>query len=406
MVTTDQIGDRFDLPRVCTTVPAWWPVQPGPGTEPHHRLSVATRRVLAEHAKGFGPCEPPPPPGPLPVGDLATAVRTGLNPERTVTTRIRSRLKLPAGWSPPDPLEPVLAAPEFPTPMYRAVAELAPDLLLPDANAVPGNSVCLVGTNPWFVQALMAGLNHEMGRELLWRGYPTDQRGTCFRRFWDRAGAVPRLTGTQLDDIRPIPDWPLAQPLGTAGLPQPPEDGDGDEDTASALVLLIRGELLHRYPRTTIYAAKAAWRSGPGSALTLPDDAAEEHPRFGGTLPTDVTFFGFGISPDDARGTTTDPGWYIVFQQQPTEARFGLDVATPSAPTGTWGDLSWETVTVSGSGHVVLGATDPITVDPAADPRRLHFTTAATSAQIAAIVEQRPYRVAVHARALLPEPPP
>ena len=23
-----------------------------------------------------------------------------------------------------------------------------------------------------------------MGRELLWRGYPTDQRGTYFRRFW------------------------------------------------------------------------------------------------------------------------------------------------------------------------------------------------------------------------------
>ena len=37
----------------------------------------------------------------------------------------------------------------------------------------------------------MAGLNHEMARELLWRGYPTDQRGTVFRRFWDRAGAVP-----------------------------------------------------------------------------------------------------------------------------------------------------------------------------------------------------------------------
>jgi hypothetical protein len=95
-----------------------------------------------------------------------------------------------------------------------------------------------------------------------------------------------------------------------------------------------------------------------------------------------------------------------VFQQQPTEARFGLDVAAPSAPTGTWGDLSWEDVTASASGHVVLGTGDPITVSPTADPRGLHFTTAATSAQTAAVVEQRPYRVAVHARALLPEPGP
>ncbi|GAA4728014.1 hypothetical protein [Phytohabitans rumicis] len=400
MVSTDQIGERFDLPRVCTTGPEWWPKQPGPRREPHRGLAAVTRKVLAEHAKGFGPCSAPPPPDPLPVADLAKAVRTGLDPERAVTARIRARLTLPAGWSPPDALEPVLAAPEFPTPMYRAVAELAPDLLLPDANAVPGNSVCLVGTNPWFVQAVMAGLNHEIGRELLWRGFPTDQRGTCFRRFWDRAGAVPRLAGDRLDDIRPIPDWPLTQPLGAAGLP------DGNGPAASQLVLLVRGELLRRYPRTTIYAAKAAWRSGAGGDPTLPDGAQEEHPLFGGSLPPDVTFFGFGISPADARGSDIDPGWYIVFQQQPTEARFGLDVGAPSAPTGTWGDLSWADVTLSGSGHALLGATDPITVDPAADARGLHFTTAATSAQIAAIVEQRPYRVAVHAAALLPEPPP
>ena len=27
-----------------------------------------------------------------------------------------------------------------------------------------------------------------MGRELLWRDYPTDQRGTYFFRFWDPDG--------------------------------------------------------------------------------------------------------------------------------------------------------------------------------------------------------------------------
>ena len=30
----------------------------------------------------------------------------------------------------------------------------------------------------------MVGLNFEMGRELLWRGFPTDQRGTYFDSFW------------------------------------------------------------------------------------------------------------------------------------------------------------------------------------------------------------------------------
>ncbi len=31
----------------------------------------------------------------------------------------------------------------------------------------------------------MVGLNYEFGRKLLWREYPTDQRGSYFRQFWD-----------------------------------------------------------------------------------------------------------------------------------------------------------------------------------------------------------------------------
>ncbi len=406
MVSTDMVGDASDLPRLCTTMRDWWSRQPGPANEPHRGLAVPLREALVQHAGTLARCAAPGPAPPLPIGDLATAVRNGLDPERTVTVRVRSRLMLPPDWAPADPLEPVLAAPEFPTPMYRALVELAPDLLLPDANAVPTNSVRLVGTNPWFVQALMVGLNHEMSRELLWRGFPTDQRGSYFRRFWDRAGAVPPRTGAELDDIRPIHEWAPTEPLGAAGLPERAVVGP---EASSGLVLLVRGELLRRYPRATIYAAKAAWSTdASGSAVpVLPCDAAEQHPQFGGTLPPDISFVGFdGISTDSARGAgepTGDAGYYLVFQQQPTEARFGLDVSPPSVPTGTWGDLSWEAVAVSPSGHVVLSAADPITVDPALDPRGLHFNTRTTSAHIAAVVEQRPYRVAVHARALLPE---
>ena len=47
-------------------------------------------------------------------------------------------------------------------------------------------------TNPRFIESYMVGLNHEMARELLWREYPTDQRGTCFRQFWDLSAVVPR----------------------------------------------------------------------------------------------------------------------------------------------------------------------------------------------------------------------
>jgi len=95
----------------------------------------------------------------------------------------------------------------------------------------------------------------------------------------------------------------------------------------------------------------------------------------------------------------------VVLAEQPTETRLGLDADAPSVPTRTWGDLSWEAVGTPVGGHLALGATDPA-VDVSADTRGLHFTTGATSAQLAAVLEQRPYRVALHARRLLPEPTP
>ena len=36
----------------------------------------------------------------------------------------------------------------------------------------------------------MVGLNHEFARKLLWREYPTDQRGSYFRQFWDARGFI------------------------------------------------------------------------------------------------------------------------------------------------------------------------------------------------------------------------
>ena len=44
-----------------------------------------------------------------------------------------------------------------------------------------GSRAAVLETNPKFVEAFMVGLNTEMSHELLWRGFPTDQRGTYFR---------------------------------------------------------------------------------------------------------------------------------------------------------------------------------------------------------------------------------
>ena len=77
-----------------------------------------------------------------------------------------------------------MAAPVFTRPMYEALRDHYQEFLVPGLEEIPPNTITLVATNPAFVEAFMVGLNHEMARKLLWREYPTDQRGTYFKRFW------------------------------------------------------------------------------------------------------------------------------------------------------------------------------------------------------------------------------
>ncbi len=170
----------------------------------------------------------------------------------------------------------IMAYPELAVPAYRLLARYDRTRLLPGVDAIPPDSVTLLETNPRFVAAFLAGLNHELNRELLWRRYPTDQRGTPMRRFWDRLGG--RATPTSPRCTSGAADRSLV-------------DVAGGE---SNLVLLIRGELLRRYPNTVVLAIPA---SGPGTPST--DETMVKRPIFAGFLDPDVTFFGFDLDDDD-----------------------------------------------------------------------------------------------------------
>src|SRR6188768_1632927 len=126
--------------------------------------------------------------------------------------------------------------------MYKPLAEISADLFLPNINLIEYNSVTLLETNQRFIEAFMVGLNHEFARELLWNEYPTDQRGSYFRQFWNVAGRVPPpgetgIAGT-LKDIEPIHAWPKTSALG-GNSARPP-------DALDPLVLLVRGDLMRR----------------------------------------------------------------------------------------------------------------------------------------------------------------
>ena len=384
-------------------VPAWCTITPEtvaehigrpipPATERQWRDLVA---ALAEAQQGKPPCRPAPPRGePIPLGAAKTAVLVATDPATTIQARIAARVAGPPGWSPADPLAPIMATPRIDTPLSRDLIELSYDLLLPGVSGLPLEAVSAVPANSRFIEALMVGANQEMMRELIWRGYPTDQRGTCLHRFWDRSGSV---TGAA-DDI-PAIDETWAGELGShqvAALDQ--------------VVLVVRGELLRRYPHTVVYAVRAEWVAGRRRPVAVPPGVSvsdpahpERYPAFGATIPPDVSFLGFDL-PDDVRGDPEPaagrPGWFFVFQQPPAQTRFGLDATrSENVPGQGPADLSWPAVAKSPSGHVDLSG-------PLSQLTLPGWGLQATSADLAQWCEQKPYRVCIHASDLLPEQAP
>ena len=271
------------------------------------------RKVAAEHMARFNP-----PRAIKSVQMLDGALEAVFNevkertrPSETFALRARASFTIPG----PDrdneaALDPVGLSPYFPQPMVEPLTEIAQRLVVPGLELVPPNTVVPLETNTTFVQSYLVGLNTEMGRELLWRDFPADLGATYFDRFWDASSSPGRAP-----DIDDLASWG-SRPLGVSA---------ADED----FVLLVRSELLRRYPDAIIYAVKGA---------------EERHPIFSGGFAPDVRFFGFDIDAADIGD------WNIVIQEHPSAPRFGIEVdtdtgtATHVAPAGGDAALTAEAV--------------------------------------------------------------
>jgi hypothetical protein len=362
---------------------------------------------------------PAPPPRPkADVGAASGALVHALNPKSAIIRRALSTISIPSTFQPqrpPETIAPIMAHPVFADPMYRPLRDLSSELLIPNLNLIPNNTVTLLETNPRFIEAYMVGLNHEMGRELLWREYPTDQRGSYFRQFWDAGEIVNRDLSRDakeleeaLRDIQPLHKWTRDSALGSHGNRTLPT---GSEAGASRLVLAIRGGLLKRYPTAVIFAQKAAWVEDPASPgrkirVLLEDPTAMQPPIFKAVIEPDLHFLGFDLTVRQAKGSrepppdgaTGDPGWFFVIQERPGEPRFGLDIldkALPLPEIKDWNTLSWnhlgdpDTITVI---DLNSDFTTNITTDP---DQRVRWGS--NAADMAYILFQVPVMVAIHA---------
>jgi hypothetical protein len=280
----------------------------------------------------------------------------------------------------------VMDYPVFDLPMYLPLVESSSERFLPNSHLLERNSVTLLETNTRFLEAYLVGLNHEMSREFLWRGFPTDQRGSYFRRFWDSAE-------DGVEHVQELHAW--RKPLG--------QNGDAPSGMA---VLAIRGDLLAKFPNTAIYAQKASGDGTVAKPFRLDPSGPQLAPVFEASL-ADIHFLGFPLTPAKLRGTgpgtsaSPDPGWFIVLQERPGEPRFGLDVTGRAAPQ-RWSDLSWERVGVGQDAIVTFDRQVPMS--GSGDDAQAAWPPV-DSAQLAHILCQQPVLVAVHASKLIPEDP-
>jgi hypothetical protein len=374
--------------------------------------------------------------------DLATTVRTTLatlDPVQTIAKRAQMQIVVPARIKAEvgDGLVEAKHYPVIDEPMYLPLVERSAELFLPNLNLIPNNSLTLLETNQKFIEAYMVGLNHEFARELMWREYPTDQRGSTFRQFWDVSSFLASLEANadleklreSLRDIPPLHRWLPASKLGDHDARERP--GDNEEE----VVLVIRGELLKRYPTAVIYAHAAEWERKPNGAIdptkerklvelgTAGSPSEEDDPPrskvrtplYQAKVAPDIYFFGFDLTVLDARGGTgananDPPGWFFVIKERPGEPRFGFD-ESPSDAVVVWNDLDWTKVPKKNGFIDPSQSLPPIPVATPAgqdekneqrkDDVAVLWNANVSAAELAYVMYQAPVLVAVHAAEML-----
>ncbi|SEG87955.1 hypothetical protein SAMN04489712_12144 [Thermomonospora echinospora] len=295
------------------------------------RFAVAARAHQARLIRPATAAPSPPQPAPYEVESVADAVTGLLRPADTLPPRVLERIDsagapLPedpaaltaagdGGDAMADPLRPRRYEPAFPQPMSEPLRELFPELVFPAVDGMPADSVALMAGSPELIAAYLAGLNDAFGRELLWRGFPSSGRATWFRRFFDVRGAGSSYDG----DIRDIADWGTGDLASVVSGPA----------ASGGVILLIRAELLRRFPGAIVQAVQAQWTGRP-----LYRDPTDQvlAPSFIGRIGADTGMFAFPLSPAAARGAPAPPGsagWFFVFAEPPTASRFAA-AAEPS----------------------------------------------------------------------------
>jgi hypothetical protein len=305
------------------------------------------------------------------LNDVATACTSGLSVTGTYTKAVQGLLRRAGEALFVLPTEINLGfVPTFTAPLASRLERSLNSWILAGASSIPANGVTLVSTNPAFIEAFVAGANHEVAGEMLWRDVPSDPRGTVFTRFWANS------------ELGPIHKW-------TGRLGQNVDNG------RPLVAVVLRSPLLRRYPNTVIYAAKRL--ETPGDTSFTPDPATITPVLYQGFIEPDATFSVLDLDVNKARDP--DEKWFVLISQPVTDARFGLDEwikTEPPPPPQDWNDLTWQ--------HMGDATLSPHPQSPPQPQNPGNATWGASAADLALILHQDPFRIVLPAATYLPSP--
>jgi hypothetical protein len=229
-----------------------------------------------------------------------------------------------------------------------------------------------------------------MARELVWRSYPTDTMGTCLPRFWPTPVGP---DGSTSDDIAPMAEW--GDRLGN--------NPAADQRTVrrEATIVVVRGDLLRRYPETVVSAVFGTTsEQGDDLVFVRDPDRPVATELFRGPLPPDITYVGLDIDPEELTAPSAAGEWFIALTQPIEGPRFGLDdelLGTQGqADPADLDDLSWQRFAAAGLVHGLHLALAPL---PAGTwPPDLGWGPGSDAGKVAAALLQLPFQLLLPAK--------
>lgn len=333
--------------------------------------------------------QPSGPPSLTPGLDAAVMadIRAALDPALAIPGRLRARITgAPEMARMPLPKR-LLHDPVWPEPILERLFDLDPESLAPGLSDMRENTILGLTLDGAALEAVVAGANHEVLRELVWRGVPVGRRPSPIRRAFP-APQDPAAGAADAFDLAPMVQWEPAAPLGAGWAGR------------VGFMALIRTTLFHKHPDAVCYLCPAI----RGNGVLEPDPNADlRYPVAMGQVGLDMVYLGFEASAAEMRGGTgpTDPaGLFLVFEVPKEGLSFGLGGRNAAASRtgadiardGGWQTLDWDDFP------------GPVLIRPDLDGTDIgDLVWGRSAADMAAILREGPVLIALHGADLLGE---